>query len=141
MLREEKFVSKSVLKRLAQVEKKFAKTIQDIEERKNHEDIDALLRVREYFRKEREMNGTLPEIYGRERGEPSITEQWIAESKLLSPQQQEEKLQKQIKEVADKARAWLNSEERRQFDIKYAEFQRSQQSQTEPNFYQTEVGH
>jgi len=140
MLREEKFVSKSVLKRLAQVEKKFAKTIQDIEERKNHEDIDALLRVREYFRKEREMNGTLPEIYGRERGEPSITEQWIAESKMLSPQEQEEKLQKQIKEVADKARAWLNSEERKQFDREYEEFKRKQQNQREQKLSQTEAG-
>ena len=133
-------MSKSVLKRLAQVEKKFAKTIQDIEERKNHEDIDALLRVREYFRKEREMNGTLPEIYGRERGEPSITEQWIAESKMLSPQEQEEKLQKQIKEVADKARAWLNSEERKQFDREYEEFKRKQQNQREQKLSQTEAG-
>ena len=42
----------------------------------------------------------------------------------LSPEEQKVERQRQIDDGVARARGWLNSEERRQFDIQYAEFQK-----------------
>ncbi len=41
-----------------------------------------------------------------------------------SPEEQKVERQRQIDDGVARARAWLNSEERRQFDVQYAEYQK-----------------
>ncbi len=115
-------MNKTILKRITEVEKKLAANAQIAEEKKQTDDGIVLLRMMEYFRKFEEMTMTPEEITKADVEAAKQTLEWYDSWQKLSSQEQEEKRRKDFGESAEKARAWLNSEERKQFDIEYTEY-------------------
>ena len=115
---------RSILKRLAEAEKKLAVRPEDIKEQKRLADNLTLLKSWSYLQKQREMSMTREE---KQKDDIKAAEQvvdWYVAYQKLSPEEQKRQNEIQDLQMAEELeqfRAWYNSEERRQFDIKYAE--------------------
>jgi hypothetical protein len=114
--------SKEVLKRLTEIEKRLAVSVKDLEQNKKSEDLIVLLEMYEYCRKEQEMTLTREEIrIAKEESSKQIVD-WYCEWLKLSPEEQQKMDQKSNYDSIERDKAWLNSEERKQFDTQYEEF-------------------
>ena len=114
--------NKEVLKRLAGVEKRLAVSAEDLEQKKNSEDLQVLLESYDYCLKEQEMTMTHEEIRKANEENTKYFLEWYEEWQKLSPEEQKEKSKRDHDEEIAQDRAWLNSDERRQFDLEYAEY-------------------
>lgn len=119
-------MSKSVLKRLRKVEKKIAEKTEDIKEQERVADLELLLESYSYQQMQKEMIMTPEEKRKDDEQDIKQVLEWYALYQELSPEEQ--KRQNEIQDIKiakelEQFRVWLNSEERRQFDIEYAEKQ------------------
>ena len=116
--------SKEVLKRLSGVEKKLAANAQDLEQNKKSDDLRVLLEMHSYCLNQQEMTMTREEIRKADEESSKCLLEWYAEWQKLTPEEQKESGEREQDEEVERDRAWLNSEERRQFDLQYEEYQK-----------------
>ena len=122
-------LSKKVLKRIDVVEKKLDLRQPESEAKKQIDDSGLLLKSYAYLVRQQEMSMTPEEI---QRDNEEILKQileWYDRYCELSPEEQKRQNEIRDSETAkelEKFRVWFNSDERRQFDIKYAEFEAAQ---------------
>jgi len=119
-------LSKNVLKRLEEVEKKLAVRTLDLEREKRLDDDYALLWDYEYLQKEEKMSLTPEEIKRSHEESTRKLIEWYDSYSALSPEEKKRQDEIQDLETAkelEQFRVWLNSEERKQFDTKYAEYE------------------
>ena len=120
-------MSKFVLKRLAKVEKKLALRALDIEEAKRVADLESLLQLYDYLRKQEQMSTPLEEIRKKDEETSKQSVEWYQAYLELSSEEQKRQNEISDLELAkdlEQFRVWLNSVERRQFDRKYADYKR-----------------
>lgn len=116
--------NKEVLKRLSGVEKKLAATAEEVERKKGCDDVNVLLQMREYFQKRQEMTMAREEIHKPDEEDAKQTIERYHALQKLSPEEQKAENRRAIDDGVARARAWLNSDNRRQFDRQYAEYQK-----------------
>ena len=111
-------------KRLNSVEKKLAAKHQDSGEQTQIDDSDLLLQSYEYLLKQEEMTMTPEEIQKNSIETAQQVLEWYNAYSELSPEEQKRQNKIRAVETAkelEQFRAWLKSEERKQFDIDYTE--------------------
>jgi hypothetical protein len=111
-------------KRLNSVEKKLAARQQDSREQTLIDDSDLLLQSYEYLLKQEEMTMTPAEIQKNSIETAQQVLEWYNEYSKLSLEEQKSQNKIRAFETAkdlEQFRAWLKSEERKQFDTDYTE--------------------
>ncbi len=121
-------MNKAVLKRLAKVEIRYGVTAQSLEQKKRNEDVTVLLEMLEYFRKKMEMEETsstseeLQSAEVQELEDSKSVVDWYCSYLKLSAEEQKKELERmdiELEVTVAKDKEWLNSEERKQFDLEY----------------------
>jgi hypothetical protein len=119
-------LNKAVLKRLDKLEVEYGVTPQSVEYKKSADDQRVLFQMTEYTRKRLEMTMTPQEVEEAFKESTNQVVEWYSRFCQLSPEEQKkesERMDKEFEVTVSEDRAWLNSEERKQFDQEYKRWQ------------------